>query len=105
MLQVCSSFLYDLEQIKIELATLRQEMRNPQTELQELRVNCMERIFRSWAPTQKGNQKTVRFCSYCHKNGHTPKWCRKKGAGGRITESATCYVLQQEYCSNTGMRN
>ena len=31
-----------------------------------------------WAPTEKGNQKTVRLCNYCHKNGHKPKWCRKK---------------------------
>ena len=23
-------------------------------------------------------KKTVRFCNYCHKNGHTPNWCRKK---------------------------
>ena len=78
MLQVCSIFLHDVEQIKIKLTTLRQEMRNLQAELQEHRVNCMEGNFRPWAPTQKGNQKTVQFCDYCHKNGHTPKWCRKK---------------------------
>ena len=71
-------FLHDVEQIKIELATMRQEMRNLRTELQEHRVNCMEGNFRPWAPTQNGNQKLVRFCNYCHKNGHTPKWCRKK---------------------------
>ena len=35
LLQVCSNFLHDLEQIKIELATMRQEMRNLRTELQE----------------------------------------------------------------------
>ena len=78
MLQVCSNFLHDVEQIKIELATMRQEMMNLRTELQEHRVNCMEGNFRPWAPSQKGNQKTVRFCKYCHKNGHTPKWCQKK---------------------------
>ena len=38
----------------------------------------MEAKFRPWTPTQKGNQKTVRFCNYCHKSGHTPKRCRKK---------------------------
>ena len=65
MLQVCSNFLHDVEKIKIELATMRQEVRNPRTELQEHWVNCMEGIFRAWAPTQKGNQKTVRFCNYC----------------------------------------
>ena len=77
-LQVSSNFLYDLEQVKIELATLGQEMRNIRVELQEHRLNAMEEKFRPWAPTQKGKQKTVRFCNYCHKNGHTSKWCRKK---------------------------
>ena len=78
MIQVSSNFLHDVEQIKTELAILRQEMGNLRVELQEHRANCMEENFRPWAPTQKGNQKTVRFCSYCRENGHTPKWCRKK---------------------------
>ena len=78
MLQVCSNFLHDVKQIKTELTTMRQEMRNLRTELQEHRVNCMEGNSRPWAPTQKGNQKTVRFCNYCHKNGHSRNWCRKK---------------------------
>ena len=78
MLQVCSNFLHDVEQVKNELTTMRREMRNLQTELQEHRVNCMEGISRPWALNQKEKQKTVRFCSYCQKNGHTPKWCRKK---------------------------
>ena len=78
MLQVSLNFLNDLEQIKTELATLGEEMRNLRVELREHRVNCMEGNFRPWAPTQKRNQKTVRFCNYCHKNGHIPKWCRKK---------------------------
>ena len=78
MLQVRSNFLYDVKQIKTELTTMRQEMRNLRTELQEHRVNCKEGNSRPWAPTQKGKQKTVRFCNYCQKNGHTPNWCRKK---------------------------
>ena len=78
MLQVWSNFLHDVEQVKNELTTMRREMRNLQTELQEHRVNCMEGISRPWAPNQKEKQKTVRFCSYCQKKGHTPKWCRKK---------------------------
>ena len=78
MLQVCPNFLHDVEQIKIELATMRQEVRNLRTELQEHRVNCLEGSFRPWTPTQKGIHKTVRFCNFCHKNGHTPKWCRRK---------------------------
>ena len=78
LLQLCPNFLQDVEQIKNELVTMRQEIRNLRTEHQEHRVKCMERNFRPWAPTQKGNQKLVRFCNYCQKNGHTPKWCRKK---------------------------
>ena len=78
MLQVCLNFLHDVEQIKTELATMRQEMTSLRTELQEHRVDCMEGNFRPWAPTQKRNQKTVRFCNYCRKNGYTTKWCRKK---------------------------
>ena len=39
MLQVCLNFLHDVEQIKNELPTMRQEMRNLRTELQEHRVN------------------------------------------------------------------
>ena len=78
MLQVCSNFLHDGEQIKFERATMGQEMRNFRTELLEHRVNCMEGKFRPWTPTQKGNQKIVRFCKYCHKSGHTPKRCRNK---------------------------
>ena len=76
MIQVCSNFLHDVEQIETESTTMRQEMRNLRTELQEHRVNCMEGNFRPWAPTQQGKQTTVLFCNYCHKNGHTPKWCR-----------------------------
>ena len=78
LLEVRSNFLHVVEQIRNELATMRQEMRNLRTEVEEHRVNCMERNFRPWAPTQKGNQKTVRFCNYCLKNGHTPIWCRKQ---------------------------
>ena len=78
MLQISSNFLHDVEQIKAELTTLSQEMRNLRVEFQKHRLNAMEGNFRPWPPTQKGKQKTVRFCNYCHKNGHTPKWCRQK---------------------------
>ena len=67
MLQVSSNFLHDVEQIKAELTTLSQEMRNLRVEFQEHRHNAMEGNSRPWAPTQKGKQKTVRFCNYCHK--------------------------------------
>ena len=78
MLQVSSNFLHDVEQIKIELATLGQEVRNLRVELQEYRLIAMEEKSRPQALNQKEKQKTVRFCSYCQMKGHTPKWCRKK---------------------------
>ena len=78
MLKVSSNFLHDVKQIKTELATLSQEMRNVRVEFQEHRLNAMEGNSGPWAPTQQGKQTTVRFCNYCHKKGHTPKWCRKK---------------------------
>ena len=78
MLQVSSNFLHDVKQIKTELATLSQEMRNLRVELQEHRVIAKERDPRARALNQKEKQKTVRFCSYCQMKRHTPKWCRKK---------------------------
>ena len=78
MIQVCSNFLHDVKQIKTELAILDQEMRNLRLELQEHRVTAMEGNTKTWALNQKEKQKTARFCNYCHKNGHTPRWCRKK---------------------------
>ena len=93
MLQVSSNFLHDVKQIKTELATLSQEMRNLRVEFQEHRLNAMEGNSRPWAPTQQGKQTTVRFCNYCHKNGHTPKWCRKKMRDEEIRK------IQNEMCS------
>ena len=78
MLQVCSNFLHDVGQIKIELRSMRQELRNLRVELQEHRPNAMKGNYRPWVPNQKEKQKPARFCTYCHKDGHTPKWCRKK---------------------------
>ena len=42
MLQVSSNFLHDVEQIKTELVTLGQDMRNLREELQKHRVVAME---------------------------------------------------------------
>ena len=78
MIQVSSKFLQDVEQIKTQLATLGQEMRNLRVELQEHRVIAMEGISRARAITRKGKHKTVPFCNYCHKIGHPPNWCRKE---------------------------
>ena len=78
MLQISSNFLHDVEQIKAEIVILGQEMRNLRVELQEHRVNAMKGNSRPWAPTRKRKQKPVWSRSYCHKDGHTPNWRRKK---------------------------
>ena len=65
-IQVSSNFLHNVEEIKTELAALGQEMRNLRVELQEHGVIAMEGNSRARAPTQKGKQKIVRFCNYCH---------------------------------------
>ena len=71
-------FLHDVEQTKSEMATLGQQMRKLQSELQKRRVTAVEKTFRHFAPIQEGKQKLARFCKYCRKNGHTLFWCRKK---------------------------
>ena len=60
-----------MERIKVELATLGQELKNLQVELQEHRVIAMEGKSRARARTQKGKQKTVRFGNYCRKRTHS----------------------------------
>ena len=75
--QVSSNFLNE-EQTKAELATLGQEMKNLRTELQEHRVNVVEGTSKPVDPNQTGRQNATRFCNYCHTNGHSPSWCRKK---------------------------
>ena len=72
--QVSSNFLNDEEQTKAQMATLGQETKNLQSELQEHRVNAIEGTV---DPNQKGRQNATRFCNYCRTNGHTPSWCRK----------------------------
>ena len=93
MIHVVSKFLHDVEQIKTELAILRQEMRNLRVELQEHRVVAMEGNSRARAPIQRGNQKIAWFWDYCHKNGHTLRWCRKKNARRKNTDNTKLYVL------------
>ena len=77
MLQVCSNFLHDVEQIRNELPRMRQEMKNLRTELQKHRVKCVEGNFRPWAPNQKGNRKLSGSVTVVTETD-TPKWCRKK---------------------------
>ena len=78
ILEVSSTFLSHEAQTKAELATLGQEIKNLPSELKEYHVNAVAITSRTFHPDQQGRQKTARFCNYCHKNGHTLNWCRKK---------------------------
>ena len=78
ILEVSSTFLSHEAQTKAELATLGQEIKNFRSELKEYHVNAVAVTSRTFHPNQQGRQKTTRFCNYCHKNGHTLNWCRKK---------------------------
>ena len=78
ILEVSSTFLSHEAQTKAELATLGQEIKNLRSELKEYHVNAVAMTSRSFHPDQQGRQKLTRFCNYCHKNGHTLNWCRKK---------------------------
>ena len=57
LIKLSSNFLHDVEEIRTELAILRQEIKNIQVEPQEHRVNAMERISRARASIQRGNQE------------------------------------------------
>ena len=76
--QVSLNFLNDEEQTKAELASLRKEMKNLQTELQEHRFKAIEGTSKPFDPNQKGRQNATQFCGFCRTNGHTPGWCRRK---------------------------
>ena len=78
ILEVSSTFLSHETQTKAELATLGQEIKNLRSELKKYHVNAVAVVSRTFHPNQQGRQKTTRFCNYCHKNGHTLNWCRKK---------------------------
>ena len=76
--QVSSNFLSDEELTKAELATLGQEVKKRRTELQEHRVNVVEGTSKPVDQNQNGRQNATRVCNYCHTNGHTPSWFKKK---------------------------
>ena len=78
ILEVSSTFLSHEAQTKAELATIVQEINNLRSELKEYHVNAVAVTSWNFHPNQQGRQKTTRFCNYCHKNGHTLNWCRKK---------------------------
>ena len=60
------------------MATLGREIKSLRSELKEYHVNAVAVRSRTFHPNQQGRQKTTRFCNYCHENGHTLNWCRKK---------------------------
>ena len=76
--QVSFNFLNDEEQINAQMASLDQEMKTLQSQLQEHRVDAVEGNPRTVEPNQERRQNATRFCNYCRTNGHTPSWCRKK---------------------------
>ena len=78
ILEVSSTFLSHEAQTKAELATLGQETKNLRSELKENHVNAVATTSRTFHPDQQGRPNLFRFCNYCHKNGHTLSWCRKK---------------------------
>ena len=78
ILEVSSTFLSHEAQTKAEMATLGQEIKNLRSQLKEYHVNAVAVTSRTFHPDQQGRQKLTRFCNYCHKNGHTLNWCRKK---------------------------
>ena len=76
--QVSSNFSNDEGQTISQMATLGQEMRNLESEVQEHRVNAVEGSPRTVDPNQKRGRNATRLWNYCRTNGHTPSWCRKK---------------------------
>ena len=76
--EVSSTFLSQEAETTAELATLGHEMKNVRSELKEYHVNAVAVNSQIFHPNQQGRQKTTRFCIYCHKNGHTLNWCRRK---------------------------
>ena len=78
ILEVSSTFLSHEAQTKAELATLGQQIRKLRSDLKEYHVNAVAMTSRTFHSDQQGRQKLTRFCNYCHKNGHSLDWCRKK---------------------------
>ena len=78
IMEVSSTFLSHEAQTQAELASLGQKIKNLPSELKENHVNAVAITSWTFHPHQQGRQKLTRFCNYCHKNGHTLNWCRKK---------------------------
>ena len=89
ILEVSAIFLSHEAQTKVELATLGQEIKKLRSDLKEYHVNAVAIISRTFHPDQQGRLKLTRFCIYCHKNGHTLNWCRKKMRDEEVRKTRT----------------
>ena len=65
LFKVNSNFWNCEEQSKTELATLRKEFKNLQTELQEHGINAIEGTPKAADPNQKRRQNATRSRSFC----------------------------------------
>ena len=72
--QVCTSFLNDEEQNKVQMASFGQELKNLGTELKGHRINALEGNPKPIDPSQKERQTATKFCGYCKTNGQTPNY-------------------------------
>ena len=77
MLKVCSNFLQDVEQIRMESATMRQEMWNLQKNFKNTELIACQEILDFGLPPKRETKKLSGSVTIFYKNGHTPKWCRK----------------------------
>ena len=75
--QISTSFVKNEEQNKVQMASLRQELKNRRTYLKEHRVNAVERNQKPNDPIHKERQSASLFCGYCRTIGQTPSYCTK----------------------------
>ena len=78
LLEVLLTFLSHEEQTEAEMATLGQEIENLRSLLKEYHVNAVAVTSRTVHVDTQGRQKTTWFRNYCHTNGNTLNWCRRK---------------------------
>ena len=78
ILEVSSTFLSHEAQTKAELATFGQEIKKTSIKIERISHQRRSNIFMDFLSRSTGRQKVTRFCNYCHKNGHTLNWRRKK---------------------------
>ena len=92
MIQVSSNFLHVVEQIKTELAILRQEMRDLRVELQEHRGIAKKEVLQHGLLSKEETKKVLISVIIVIKMDIS-KMVLKKDARWRKTESTKLYVL------------